>query len=111
MISLNVGMLICCIGLGTLEVQVEDQPLRPHWLHQHCVCFTRRFLGRVRRQGWDHHALGPQRGQAPLFARGRRHCQRPRLFSQPVLALRSDCQLRQDLRLGEQVRLHVGSAC
>ena len=56
------------LGLGTLEVQAEDQPLRPHWLHQHCVRFTRWFACCVRWQGRNHHVVGSQRGQALVLS-------------------------------------------
>ena len=46
-------------GLGTVKIQAENKPPRPHWLHQHHFCFPRWFLGCLRRKGWHHNALGP----------------------------------------------------
>ena len=99
----NLRTNLLSTGLGTLQVQVEDQPLRTYRLHQHCVRFSRWFPRRLWWQRRHHHALGPQRGQAPLFARGRGCCQCPCLLAQPILAMRRNRQLRQDLRSGEQV--------
>ena len=92
------------LGLGTAEVQAEDQSLRSLWLCQHRVCLTRRFSCCIGWQGRYHYALGPQRGQAFVLVGGRRHRQRSRLLAEPILALCGNCYLHQNLRPREQVR-------
>jgi WD40 repeat protein len=92
-------------GLGTVKIQTQNQPLRPYRIHQRHLRLTRRLACSIRRQRRYHHALGSQRGQAPLFARGRRRRQRARILSEPVLVVRCDRELCQNFRFGEQVSI------
>ena len=84
-------------------MQAQDQPLRSHRLHQHPRRLPRRILGRFRWQGRYHHALGLERRQALVLARGRRHCQLARLLAQPILVVRRHPVVHQDLRPRVQV--------
>ena len=55
-------------GLGTFKIQTQDQSPWSHWIHQHCLRLTRWFPCCIRWQGWYHHALGFEWGQAPLLS-------------------------------------------
>lgn len=55
------------LGLGTLKMQAEDQPLWSHWLHQHHLCLARWLFGCFWRKGRRHHAVGLERWQASVL--------------------------------------------
>ena len=76
------------LGLGTLRIQIENQPLRPHWLHQHSLRLSWWLACCFRRQRRHHYALGPERGQTPVLSGGRWHCQCPCFLTKPILVVR-----------------------
>jgi len=55
------------IGLGALLLPIANGPHRTHWVHQHGYHLPRRISLRLRWQGWNHHALGSQRVEAPVL--------------------------------------------
>merc|ERR1711966_195355 len=55
-------------GLEHVQLQAPHQPCRPLRLHQRRDRLPRRFALCIRWQGRCCHALGPERGQAPLLA-------------------------------------------
>lgn len=91
-------------GVEPDQLQAEDQPLRPLRLLELCHRLPRRLSVRLRRQGWLSHAVGPERGQAPVHPGWwRRAHQRPGLLPQPLLVVCCYWPLHQDL--GEYLRL------
>jgi hypothetical protein len=77
----NGTVLTFLLGLGTLKIQTEDKPLRPHGLYQ-CRFRLTRWLSRCLRWKRRHHdALGSQRGKTSILTRSRRCRQRSRVFS------------------------------
>jgi hypothetical protein len=59
------------VGLGTLKIQAEDQPLWSHRLHQHDFRLSGWLFGCFWREGRNYYALGSERGQTPILSRGR----------------------------------------
>jgi len=57
---------------------------------------------RLGRQGWQGHAVGPQRQPPPVHAGCQEHHQRPDVQPQPLLAVRRSWPLYQDLGSREQ---------
>ncbi|KAF6997342.1 LOW QUALITY PROTEIN: hypothetical protein CFC21_013576, partial [Triticum aestivum] len=98
-------------GLEPHQLQAPLHPRRPRWL---CQCRRRqpRWLAlRLRRQGRRHAALGSVRGEEAVPAGSRLHHPCALLLAQPLLALRCDRGVCQDLgprvqacRAGPQAR-------
>ena len=92
------------LGLGYHQAKdPEDEPLRPHWLHQHYCSVTWWLIVCFQWQGRHHHAVGLERRQASVLSGSRRCDQLPCVLPQPLLAVCSDRQWHQDLGPWEQV--------
>ncbi|UKZ53473.1 cross-pathway control WD-repeat protein cpc2 [Trichoderma virens] len=82
--------------LSTCKLQTDHSG---HTGYINTVTISPRWLSlRLRWQGRYHHALGPQRVQAPVLSQRQRRDPRPRLLPQPILALRCHRQQHHHLR-------------